>query len=497
MKKRSMRRFTALLVSGALASKMLGFVREVSMAHVLGASMAADSFRGAMASVLIPLAFLRNESVLAIMIPMQRDAIARDDAPRQLGSMVVALTSMALAIMLGTEALGKLWVNTVVGGFSQSSKILTLDFVRIMALAMPASALLDVLSAGEIALGRARLTNLRASLLNVAILTGIAFLAVTGNVDILAWSFTIAFNFLGTLALFTLWREGIVVFDGLTLKSVIAVSRDFFHRLRPLFALPLAEQGNLLVERLLASRLTSGAVASLDYARALTESALLLISQPVGLAVLSSHTSENTNEKVQAIARPVLALGLPASVFLIIFATDIVKLVYFRGAFDAEALFLTSQALSGIAYGLWAATLAWILIRILNGTGRNALAALIIVSAYIVNISVNLITSKLLLSNGNGMLLLGLGETTRSAVLLIGVISVLDCRRKILMLILLALGPSLLMGLVGWYIQAAFSGALERLALGIGTYLACTLLATALLMPGLYIALIKRVQVSS
>ena len=49
---RSMRRFSAVLISGALASKLLGFAREVMMAHVLGASLVADGFRAAIAAVL-------------------------------------------------------------------------------------------------------------------------------------------------------------------------------------------------------------------------------------------------------------------------------------------------------------------------------------------------------------------------------------------------------------------------------------------------------------
>ena len=101
--------------------------------------------------------------------------------------------------------------------------------------------------------------------------------------------------------------------------------------------LPLAEQGNVWVERSDASRLTTGAVASLDYARTLTESALLLISQPVGLAVLSSHPPKDARAQIEAIARPVLAVALPASAFLLVFAPDIVRLVFFRGAFGDEA----------------------------------------------------------------------------------------------------------------------------------------------------------------
>ncbi len=49
-------------------------------------------------------------------------------------------------------------------------------------------------------------------------------------------------------------------------------------------------------------------------------------------------------------------------------------------AWDTEAgVVLTSQALRGIAVGLWAATLGLILMRVLNSTGRNVLAASILV----------------------------------------------------------------------------------------------------------------------
>jgi hypothetical protein len=46
----------AILMSGALVSKLLGFGREVLMAQVLGASMVADGFRGALTAVMLPLA---------------------------------------------------------------------------------------------------------------------------------------------------------------------------------------------------------------------------------------------------------------------------------------------------------------------------------------------------------------------------------------------------------------------------------------------------------
>ena len=480
----SLKRFSALLISGALASKMLGFGREVLMAHVLGASLIADGFRAAMAAVLIPLAFLQNESVPAIMIPMHREALQRSDAARSLGALTIVIGAVSLVVTAVILLLGEIWVNAVVGGFSTEGRELTLHFVRMMALGMPASAVLNVLAAGEIALGRTRLTNVRASLLNVAVIGGIGLLVLTGDAYMLACAFTVAFNGLAAWGLVSLWREGELSFSGLTARMVIDKGIEFFKRLRVLLALPLAEQGNVWIERLTASRLTTGAVASLDYARSLTESALLLISQPLGMAVLSQHAPSDPRAQTEALLRPLLALTLPASAFLLVFSTDIVRLIYFRGAFGDEALLLTSHALKGIACGVWAATLGWILIRLLNGAGRNGVAALIIVSAYLANMGFNLLVPLFGPSPAAGMQLLGIGEAIRSLVLLLGIVFVLGDARKLLKVIGLALLPAALMAVLGLMIQDGVPGLLARLFAGGVVYLLCFAFAIGILLPG-------------
>ncbi len=487
-------RFVAKLISGALASKLLGFAREIMMANVLGATLIADGFRGAITAVMLPISFLQNETVPAVMIPMHRDALKGDDAPRKLGALAVGLVSIAMVLMVGLQALGEVAVRAIVGGFSAEGRSLTLDFIRIMALGMPASVLVNVLASGEIALGRTRLTNIRASALNVAVLAGVALIVVTGNFRLLAWSFPAAFNSLAVWGLITLGRDGVISFRGLSLDAVLASLREFFHRLRPLLTMPIAEQANIWIERLLASRVGTGAVASLDYARTLTESALLLISQPVGLAVLSNEKPKELGEQIESIARPILALAVPASAFLFMFAPDIVRLVFFRGAFNEEALILTSQGLQGISCGLWAATLGWILIRILNGAGRNFVAASIIVTAYLANIGINLLTAYLPHVAQSGTLLLGLGEATRGIFLLAGVMMVLKSRKKLLFWLFLASIPAVLMLLLGWQIHEWFAGTWQRLFVGGTVCLACIALSFAMLVPSFYVAAFARLR---
>lgn len=480
---RSTRRLVAVLIGGALVSKLLGFARELLMAQVLGASLIADGFRGAMTAILLPLAFLQNESVPAIMIPGQRDALIRGDAPVRLASLTMALTLIAVLLTIAVEAAGIRWIDAVVGGFVPEGRDMTLAFVRIMALGMPASVALNCLAAGEIALGRSRITNLRAGLLNVCVMLGLVLLMLTGRVDVLAWAFTLSFNALAAWGIWTLWREGQFSFAGARPSLVLEAGIDFLRRLRPLFALPFVEQLNVWVERLLTSRLGTGTVASLDYARTLTDSANMLISQPVGLGVLSTHPPEDDRARIERIAAPVLALALPTSMFVVVFAPEIVRLVFFRGAFTEQAVVLTSHALQGIAAGLWASTLGWILLRTLNSTGRNLHAALILIAAHALNIGFNLATASLQQSSGAGVLIIGTGEAVRSLVLLGGTLLAISCRRRIAMLILIAAGPALAMLGAGLLIREEIAGTLPRLAAGGAACAAAIAVAALLLMP--------------
>ncbi|WP_236728857.1 lipid II flippase MurJ [Methylobacterium sp. WSM2598] len=479
------RRFAVLLMGGALFSKLLGFVREIVMAHTLGASLVADGFRGALTAVLLPLAVLQNESVPAILVPMCREWQRTGEAGARLCALTLALGGIALGLMLAVQALGMTWVGAIVGGFSPEGRALTLDFVRVMALGMPACVVLNCLAAGEIALGRSRLTTIRASILNLAVLTGLAVMGLTGSVAALAWSFTIAFNGLAACAVAWLWREGLLDPAGARPALILAAGRDFLRGLRPLLAIPLVEQAHNWIERLLASRLATGTVASMDYARTLTDSALLLISQPLGLTVLAAGPAADTARQVERIARPILAVMLPACVFLAGFAPELARVVFARGAFGDEAVFLTSEALRGIAAGLWASTLGWILMRVLNGAGRNGAAAGVLTAAYLANIAVNLATCA---AAGNGLagpMMLGLGEAARGLVLLAGTGLLLGCARPLVRATLLAAGPAALMGLAAWQIPLAVAGPLARLAAGAAACAACILVGLALAAPSL------------
>lgn len=473
-------RLAGSLFSGAVLGKLLGFARELEMARLLGATIVADSFRGALTAVLLPVAPVQSDMLPSVLIPLHRSwREAGDPAPRS-AALAILLTLFAIFVAIIVYVLAAPWVGVLVGRFDASAQALTVTFVQVMSLAIPASVLSACLSSIEIAVGRSRIAMIRASVQNLGLMAGIAIMAFASQPLAIPWSFVIAFNLVAAYGTVTLWREGTISGQGLDFSLLADVGGTFGRRFRPLLAIPVADQGNILLERLLASGVGVGALASLDYARTLTESAFYLVSLPIGYVVLTRAPGQAhlVKSEVKRISQCLLAFGLPASIFIAVFAPDIVRVVFARGAFDEHAVTLTAGALRGISVGLWASTLGWVLIRMVNAAGRNGAAAIIVVSAYAANSLVNLAAVPML-----GTLGLGLGEATRGLVLLGGTALALACGGLMLRCLAPATVVAAALAGVGLAISAHIEGSLARLLVGAPVFGLATIVWLAVHLP--------------
>lgn len=473
-------RLAGSLISGAMLGKALGFAREIEMARLLGANFIADSFRGALTAVLLPVAPVQGDMLPSVLIPLHRTWQKSGRPAQQSGAMAILLGLLAVAVAVAVYALAAPWVGLLVGGFDARAQALTIRFVRVMSLAIPGSVLAGCFSSVEIATGKSRIAAARASVQNLSMMIGIAVMAATGEALAIPWSFVISFNGIAAYGAWKLWREGEITVRGMSLRVLAGVAAAFCRRFRPLMTVPLADQGNVLLERLLASGAAVGTLASLDYARTLTESAFYLISQPIGYVVLTRAPGERhaVLADVERLSQRLLAFALPMSIFIAVFATDIVRVVFARGAFNAHAVALTAGALRGISAGLWATTLGWVLVRMVNAAGRNGRASLIIVSAYAANAVVNIALVPAL-----GTLGLGLGEATRGVVLLAGTVQALGCGRLMLRCLARAAPVAAALAGAGAGICAMVDGPLARLAAGVPLFGVVTVLWLALHLP--------------
>jgi putative peptidoglycan lipid II flippase len=473
-------RLASHLIGGAMLSKILGFAREIIMAAVLGANIVADSFRGASWAVLLPLSPLTGEVVPCILIPLQQCWQREGRAVACASSLGAAMFLVSLVVGATIWLLASPWADLMMGGFGPHAHAYTVQFIRIMVLAAPPYVLLSFMSSIEIASGRSRITLLRGLVLNVAVIMGICLFVLTGNPMMIGWAFVVALTTVATVGGIILWREGKIALREIRLVLMMYTFGMLLSRARPLIPALVSEQGCYVLERALASGIAVGALASLDYARSLSESMFFLISSPVGLVVLAHMRWEESlgKEAIEQLHRAIIGIGLPISVFIAVFATDLVHIVYQRGAFDERAADMTSVVLHGAAPGLWAGTLGWVLIRILNAQTRNGAAAIAISFSYAVNALVCMVTVPYF-----GALGLGLGEAARGIVLLSCVGVMLSQVRALLRLLLLSFPAIIALGMVATLVQSAVASPELRIACGAAIFGTATTIWLAVWLP--------------
>ena len=128
-------RAAALVATGILASRVLGFVRQGIFSRYLGTSAAADAFN---AATRIPniLQNLFGEGVLsASFIPVYAGLLARGerDTADRVAASVGALLALAMATLVAVGMLATpLLVSTVAAGFAPATSALTVQLVRIV-----------------------------------------------------------------------------------------------------------------------------------------------------------------------------------------------------------------------------------------------------------------------------------------------------------------------------------------------------------------------------
>ena len=464
-KPRSVLKFTGLLMMGALLGKALGFVREIQLAKQLGANVVADGLRGAMVAVLMPIAPLQGDLVPSTLVPLYNEWRRERRSSRMMSSLCLAFAAIAAALAVLIALFADSYVGLLVGGFGPEARAVTVSFTRIMTLAMPASVLVALFGCVEISLGKSRMTSIRASVQNVSILIGIGVMSCTGKVTAIAWAFSVSMIVTALYGFTMLWREGELSPRDIRIEASIDAFKVFARRARPLFLQPLCDQGNTFLEKLLSSVLVVGTMASLDYARTITDTVFYIVSLPIGYIILGQDKSIVVRDRFILLCRPILHMALPASAFMLTFSTDIIRLVFERGAFQAEAISLTSASLQGISVGLWATTLGWILVRMLNAQQRNRTAAMVFVYAYVGNMITNVLTFRWL-----GSLGIGLGEAVRGVIILVGTTYALGCSRLLVLLVAQAVPMTLVLGAAGLFVRDVFDTPPSRVLVGAALY---------------------------
>lgn len=356
-----------------LISRILGFVRDVVIARVFGASLAADAF---FVAFKIPNLFRRlfAEGAFAqAFVPVLAEYRERRE-PAAVGELIGATAATLAVVLTAFVALGviaaPIFIMVFAPGFiGEVDKLelaaallrLTFPYLLLISLTALAGAVLNTF-------GRFAVPALTPALLNIALIGCALGLAPRLDEPVLALAVGVLVGGVAQLAV----QLAALARLGLNVRLVVSFAHTGVRRILRLmgpaiFGVSVA-QINLLLDTVIASFLVTGSISWLYYADRLVEFPLGVFGLALAtviLPVLSTRHSEGSTERFSATLdwalRWVLLIGTPAALALAILAVPTLSTLFQYGELGQHDVAMSARSLVAYSGGL----VAFMLIKIL------------------------------------------------------------------------------------------------------------------------------------
>ncbi len=350
-----------------MVSRVLGFVRDMMIAAVLGSGLVADAFFVAFRFPNLFRRLLGEGAFNSAFVPLFAKHLECEgqSRARRFAEEAMAGLLFVLLVLTAVAELAMPWIMPVFApGFTTTAEKLDLSVLlaRITFPYLLCMSLVAMLSGVLNALGRFTAAAAAPALLNVLLISALLLALSLGLKEhpqasvLLAWGVAIA-GLAQLLMLLAAVRRA-----GFPLRFRMPVLDDDIRRLVALGIPGIISGGvtqlNIFIGTVIAS-LQAGAVSYLYYADRLYQLPLGIVGIAIGVVLLpdlsrklaagdhaAAHDSQNRALELA------LLLTLPASVALAVSAYPIVQVMFERGAFTAEDTLPTASALAVFAVGL-------------------------------------------------------------------------------------------------------------------------------------------------
>ncbi len=415
-----------VVLTGFLASRILGVVRSMVVASHFGTGIEANAY---VAAITVPdtvFQVLVGGAVGSAFIPVFQRYLARDQQHEawritssviNLGVLVAGGTSLVLAIF------ARPLMDILVPGRDEAFRELAANLTRIL-LITPAIFAASTFCASVLnAYHRFAVAALAPLMYNLAIIGGAFFLTESLGIYGLAIGAAIGALLHLLIQLPALARLGMhwrpIV--SLSHTGVREVARLFAPRV---FGLGVVQLNKVLSGVLFASFLVAGSMAYLDYAWLMIMTPLAL-AMAIGTAVFPTLSQATATERpvqllqvFQVSLRMILFLTIPASIGLMVLGEPVIRLFFERNQFTAASTSATAFALVFFAIGLAGHATVEIVDRVFYALHDTRSPVLVAVSAIGLNVVLSLILMQTPLNYGGLALANSIAALCEAAILL-------------------------------------------------------------------------------
>lgn len=350
--------------TATLASRVLGFVRDMVVALAFGAGPLTDAFFVAFRIPNILRRLLAEGALSTAVVPVFSEYLAtrsREEFLRLLRAVLAAALLVLTAACVAGIALAPWIVRAIAPGFGDdpAQRDLAVLLTRVMFPYLPLVGLAALAMGALHSHNRFFAAALGPALLNVAIIAAAVLLAPRVEPPILALAIGVLVGGAAQIAIQVpgLRREGVLVPPAADLRHP-ALPRMARLLLPAVFGLA-AVQVSVFVNTLLASLLPSGSISFLYYADRVMEFPLGVFAIALASASLPTMSRQAATGDRAGLAdtlgfalRLAFFIAIPASVGLVVLREPIIRILFERGQFGPAETAATAQALAWYAVGL-------------------------------------------------------------------------------------------------------------------------------------------------
>lgn len=359
----SLTKTTIMLMVVTIASKILGFVREIVLASMYGATFYSDAY---LVALNIPNTIFATIGVAlsTTFIPLYCEIESKnknktiDFTNNMLNIILVITIVVSILGVVFTEELIRLFAI----GFEGETLTVAINFSRILMSATIFIAISEVLKSYLNANGEFKIPAIMISIpYNIIV---ILFIIISSKTSpyILAYGTLIAIASKFLLQLPYAYKLGYRYRKSINIKDEYI--KKIIWLVGPILIGVSVNQINAVVDKNLASILGEGSISALNYASKLNGFVIALFISSIASVIyprLSKLSTESNNDKFTEIVvtsiNSIIISVIPLSVGAMVLAKPIVKILFQRGAFDSTATYMTATALifysiGMVAYGL-------------------------------------------------------------------------------------------------------------------------------------------------
>lgn len=371
---KSLLKSTGLVSAMTMVSRVLGFIRDMLAAQIFGVGPAVDAFYIAFKIPNFMRSIFAEGSFSQAFVPVLSE-YRQTRSPKDVKEFIAFVAGgLGLALLVVT-ILGELITPLIIlisapglgpERFHLATEMLRITFPYMMLISLTAfsGAILN-------SYGNFSIPSVTPALLNICLITSALFLSNYFHVPIeaQAWGVLIAGFVQLAFQLPFLFKKGFLVFPRLNWKDPGV--RKVLKLMVPAIFGASVVQISLLLNTIFASFLKVGSVTWLYYSDRLAYFPLGVFGVAIATVVLPhlsrKHSDKNPEQFKKALdwgVRINLLLGIPASIFLAIFAGPIITTLFQYGKFNHFDVIMTRESVVAYAVGLQ----AFMLVKLLSSS---------------------------------------------------------------------------------------------------------------------------------